>query len=447
MGSSEADPGSRRWWSEAFRVVAGGVTRRATIWGAVAWVVLCLPLGLVLVQAQPHARWGELIAGMAGLAIAAALSGAFPLLSLAITTALSVLQVWGIWETSFWPTSFSVAMAAASFLAGRRTTRRVPVVPAAAGAAAVIAGLAALSGVVGASWVGTVALLVAAGVLPWLAGRSARQRAELMAAGWARAEQAEREQRIVAEQARLRERWRIAQDMHDSLGHDLSLIGVRAGGLEMAPDLEDRHREVARELRLAASAATERLGEVIGMLREGTESAALQPVGESIAHLVERARAAGIAVRLDRGDDATSARPVVERAVYRVVREALTNAAKHAPGAEVTVQVEQQPAVTVVTVANAASPPGAVPPHSRGGHGLAGLRERARLLGGDLHAGAREGGFEVIAWLPHLPDAASGSETATQGTGSTIDSQPRPRRGRYRRGRPAVSRPGWGGSR
>ncbi|MGH3928880.1 MAG: histidine kinase, partial [Pseudonocardiaceae bacterium] len=110
----------------------------------------------------------------------------------------------------------------------------------------------------------------------------------LVSAGWERAERMEREQQMIVDQARLRERARIAQDMHDSLGHELSLIALRAGALELDPDLDERHRAAAAELRGSASTATERLGEIIGVLREENTDPPMQPSGESIVELVDR---------------------------------------------------------------------------------------------------------------------------------------------------------------
>ncbi|WP_228985509.1 histidine kinase, partial [Streptomyces sp. DH12] len=103
------------------------------------------------------------------------------------------------------------------------------------------------------------------GVLPWRGGRYWRQSRELTAAGWLRAARLEEKQRFAEERARLRERARIAQDMHDSLGHELSLLALRAGVLQVAPDLPERHRAAAADLRAAAADATDRLHRIIGV--------------------------------------------------------------------------------------------------------------------------------------------------------------------------------------
>ncbi|UWZ39687.1 sensor histidine kinase [Dactylosporangium roseum] len=241
-------------------------------------------------------------------------------------------------------------------------------------------------------------------VLPWLVGRYVRQQAELVRTGWELAERLEREHELTGEQARLRERSRIARDMHDSLGHELSMIALRAAALQVAPDVGKQGRHAAAELRRAAAEATSRLREVIGVLREDHETAPMLPAGDTVRSLVDRATASGVAVTLvdeltPAGDDeGTALPPMTHRAAYRVVQEALTNATKHAPGAPVTVTLRRQGAEAVVTVVNRATAsrrrPGAP------GHGLAGLDERVRLAGGTLDAWPAVDGFTVTARLP-----------------------------------------------
>src|SRR5688500_17952609 len=115
--------------------------------------------------------------------------------------------------------------------------------------------------------------LVYAGLFPWLVGRYRRQQRALVAAGWEQAEQLEREQRMLAREVRLRERARIAEDMHDSLGHELSLLALRAGALELSADLDERTRAVAGQLRAGAAAATGQLRDIIDVLRDDPDPA------------------------------------------------------------------------------------------------------------------------------------------------------------------------------
>ena len=315
----------------------------------------------------------------------------------AATTVAAGLSVVSLW--------WAVPTAIAAFLAGQRPgkTRPAILVLVAVVAAAVVAAS------VVPSWLGAgsrfVWVVVLAAMLPWFAGRFWRQYQELIRAGWERAEHLEREQRLVAEQARLLERARIAQDMHDVLGHDLSLIALSAGALKLAPGLEDHHRLAVQDIRAKAAAAVERLGEVIGVLREETDDAPMRPSGSSLAQLVGEASASGLAVDLRVDGEGADLPPVVERAAHRVVQEALTNVAKHAPHAATTVHVSHTATETAVSVQNSPVSAAAGPRGWSGGRGLIGLDERVRLAGGSFEYGPRGGGFAVVARLPHLPAA------------------------------------------
>ncbi|MEV7629309.1 histidine kinase [Actinoplanes sp. NPDC089786] len=228
-------------------------------------------------------------------------------------------------------------------------------------------------------------------MLPWLVGRLVRRHDELVRDGWQLAERLEREQELT----RLVERARIAGDMHDSLGHELSLLALRAAALQVDPTLDDTARKAAGELRESASRTTERLHEIIGVLREDGPL-----TNTSVTGVVERARASGLTITVE--GELTGLPPMSDRAAYRVVQEGLTNAAKHAPGSPVTVLLSTDETTAVVTVRT--SSPAAITP---GGFGLVGLDERVRMAGGRLTAGpVAEGGFEVTARLPLIPGAA-----------------------------------------
>lgn len=257
-------------------------------------------------------------------------------------------------------------------------------------------------------------MFLATTVMPGLASRYWSQRRTLLRALQERNGQLLRERAMVAGQARLRERQRIAQDMHDSLGHQLALISVHTGALEVDPQLTDRQREAVGVLRQASVAAMHELREVVGILRDGVEAPA--PVEEAhpaargvagIAGVVEAARGSGTDVRLT-----TSGRPrplvaACDHAAYRIVQEALTNAYKHAPGASISVELRFEDDSLVVEIANGASPGPAADEVVSGGQGLTGLRERARLVGGMVHAGPAEGGgFRVAGVLPYGAEPA-----------------------------------------
>lgn len=222
-------------------------------------------------------------------------------------------------------------------------------------------------------------------VLPWLAGRYRRQQALLVEAGRERVRQLEREQEHVAEQARLTERARVAAELHDSLGHELALIALRAGALELAPELTAAHQTAAGDVRALAVSATDRLRQTIAMLRDRDDA-------PPVADTVERARAAGMTVHAPGLDPLPD---LADLAVRRVVREALTNAARHAPGAPVTITCDVTPHAARLTVSN---PAGTAP--GVDGSGLAGLRERLRLLGGRLDVTRADGRFDLTAEVP-----------------------------------------------
>jgi hypothetical protein len=145
--------------------------------------------------------------------------------------------------------------------------------------------------------------------------------------------------------------------------------------------------------------ATERLHEIVGVLGSTDAAADLQPADEGIDSLVRRAAAAGLQVRLEHEGPAPAWSPMTSQAAHRVVQESLTNAARHAPGAQVTVTVARQDPGTRIDVVNgAAEQPG---DGTGTGQGLIGLDERVRLAGGWLEAGPRpDGGWAVTALLP-----------------------------------------------
>ncbi len=231
-------------------------------------------------------------------------------------------------------------------------------------------------------------------------------RRDLVASLRARAEQAEAALALRADQARLAERTRIAQEMHDVLAHRISLIGLHAGGLEVRPDAGPEVVERSATLiRQTARSALEDLRGVLGVLRTDTSAdgadLAPQPQLRDLPRLVASSSAAGVGVTL--ADELPDA-PVPEvtgRTVYRVVQEALTNVHKHARDAATTVRLAGAPGeglvVEVVNVRPVAAEmllPGA-------GVGLVGLRERVELAGGTLDAGPTPaGGWQVRAWFP-----------------------------------------------
>jgi signal transduction histidine kinase len=246
-------------------------------------------------------------------------------------------------------------------------------------------------------------LVLTAAVIGW--GMFVRSKRQLLLSLRDRARRAETEARLRAEQAQRLAREAIAREMHDVLAHRLTLLSVHAGALEFRPDAP--REEIARAagvIRESAHEALQDLREIIGVLRAGDrdDTGRPQPTLAALDALVAESREAGMKVTLDqRVADAAEVPASVGRTAYRIVQEGLTNARKHAPGAEVAVTVTGAPGDGLaVTVRN--PPPGRpVPPVPGSGQGLIGLTERATLAGGRLeHGPLRDGGFEVRAWLP-----------------------------------------------
>ncbi|WP_030608725.1 sensor histidine kinase [Streptomyces sclerotialus] len=394
----------------------GAHGRLPRLYDLLLWLVVTTPPAVAVFVFPLGQPLCVAIASVPLLAVAVPLGRRRPLAGLGVPVVLGLAHSVELLSPLYWP-----ALAAFAFLAGRRTAELRPALW--FFAAVAVAGLP-LCTVIGRDpwgWPTLLLTLLGTAMLPWLLGRLRRQYAELVGSGWRLADRMEREQQAVADRARMRERARIAGDMHDSLGHELTLIAVRAGALEVDPSLDDRQQAAVGELRAAAGAATEKLREIIGVLRADDEGAPVVPAEESVEALVERARAAGVDIRLERTGDPAGLPPMVGLAVHRVVQESLTNAAKHAPGAATHVRIDRTAGTVSVTVANA--PAGApLPGAASGGAGLVGLDERVRLAGGTLRAGPTpEGGFEVAAELP----AVAGTAPRSAGAGAHLTTSAR----------------------
>jgi signal transduction histidine kinase len=243
-------------------------------------------------------------------------------------------------------------------------------------------------------------------LLPAAIGAIRGERARRIGALRERNATLERAQRLGDLRARMQERARIAGEMHDLLGHRLSLITLYAGALEVRT--RDQLPEVNSQadlIRRTAGTALDELREVLGILRVDAgrldDEAPAEGVGKraDIESLVEASRAAGQPVDLTwEGDDLTDADVRVRRAVHRVVREALTNVHRHAPQAPTRISVRIDDARIFVEVGNPLRTPRTPP--STIGLGLVGLQERARLLGGTVATRLEGDEFVLTASLP-----------------------------------------------
>jgi signal transduction histidine kinase len=217
------------------------------------------------------------------------------------------------------------------------------------------------------------------------------------------------ERRHEGERALLQERQRIARELHDVVAHHMSVIAIQA---EAGPyKVKDPPKELVdsfAEIRASALSGLKELRRILGVLRSDTAEIAPQPGLDDLGGLLESARSAGVTVTA--GVSGTT-RPLpagVDLSAYRIIQEALSNAMRHSPGADVQVKLYYGDAALVVEVRNDHCAPGTcgptVPdgvPGDGGGHGIIGMRERATMLGGNLQAGPTEKGeFLVTAALP-----------------------------------------------
>jgi signal transduction histidine kinase len=251
---------------------------------------------------------------------------------------------------------------------------------------------------------------------PWLAGRIIRSRRQLAEQLRARNEELAAQQEAYAAEAVRYERSRIAAELHDLVGHALSLMVVQAGAGQRVPltgggaAADDRAGDdgagddrAEAALRLVADAAREAQAEIAALagLLSGDPRAGGAGGLDLVAELVRQVRAAGVEVTYRLSGDADVGDGPAETA-SRVVTESLTNALKHAPGAPVAVDVRAGGGELEVTVWNG---PAAAPPdglgRAGGGYGLAAMRARVAAAGGRLSAGpAPDGGWRVHAVLP-----------------------------------------------
>jgi signal transduction histidine kinase len=219
-----------------------------------------------------------------------------------------------------------------------------------------------------------------------------------------RARRAETDRSRALTEARTAERSRIAAEMHDALGHRLSLLAATAGAVEFRPDAPpEQLAAAAGRIRTGAAAALEDLRQLVRLLRDDSDRLAPPPALADIRGLVDAARSVGTIVVLDLPDSATGdARPgdlppAVAAAAYRVVQEGLTNARRHAPGAAVRVTVSPRAGEVRITVADDGPPR---PAGAEPGTGLVGLRERVELLSGTLVAARSPVGFTLDVRIP-----------------------------------------------
>jgi len=238
--------------------------------------------------------------------------------------------------------------------------------------------------------------------IPFAAGRAVRARHLSASAAETRALAAESRSAQRAREAAAEERARIARELHDVVGHSLSVIVVQAGvERKLVGARGGSTHETLETIERTARGALVEMRRLLGMLRRDDEEIALapQPSLAEIDYIVGQVRAAGLPVEVEIRGAPVELPPGVDLSAYRIVQEALTNALKHAGPARARVRITYEPDAVMLEVEDDGY--GSAAAADRGGHGLVGMRERVSLFGGSLRAGeGDEGGYAVRARLP-----------------------------------------------
>jgi signal transduction histidine kinase len=369
----------------------------------VAVVVLALSLALLAGSGNDLQAGGQ-AAGAAGVLLTVLAS--LPLvarrrapLAVFLITAAASVALHAVAEPAGPPIGPTVAL---YFLAAAPVGRRPPNAVALALVALLLTAHALAGSLADHAFPGTAlafGLLVWGGA--WLAGERARLRSEQLAELRERALRAEREARRERLLAAAEERIRIARDLHDSAGHAINVILVHAGlGRVRAP----QGSQAAETFRTIEEVARETIADIAGFvtaLRDNGGAPVEAPPGlAALDALIERQRAAGMDVVARLRGERAAVPPGIDRSVYRIIQEALTNAARHGSGSA-TVDIDLGADELELTVTNPIGAASAERPDGSGGHGLAGMRERAGLLGGTLTGNARDGRFRLRVRLPY----------------------------------------------
>jgi signal transduction histidine kinase len=240
--------------------------------------------------------------------------------------------------------------------------------------------------------------------ISFLAGLALGSELKRAASAVKRAERLEREREEEARAAVAEERARIARELHDIVGHSVSVMTVQASAVRrlLHPD-QEREREALEVVEATGREALAEMRRLVGVLRTPEEAPALvpQPSLEHVRKLVEQAREAGLPTELKVEGDATPLPAGLDLTAYRLVQEGLTNALKHARATHAEVVVRYDDGSVELVVRDDGNGDGK---GESGGHGLVGMRERVAVYGGEVRAGPRpEGGYELRARLPVVP--------------------------------------------
>ena len=217
--------------------------------------------------------------------------------------------------------------------------------------------------------------------------------------------------RLQARESVTAERARMARELHDSVGHAVSVMVLQAGAARMSMSADSPATDVVESIEQTGRAALGELDRLLGLLDE-VGGNGNQPAGaerqpafglQDLDRLATSVRTTGLQVTLQFADGLPARPASLDQSAYRIIQEALTNTLKHARASRVDIDVAYRNGSLELTVADdghvsAAAVPGQ---ESRVSRGIIGMRERAALFGGDVHAGPAPGcGWQVTAWLP-----------------------------------------------
>jgi signal transduction histidine kinase len=391
----------------ANRLLSSPVSRSPT-WSAD--ILLAIGLAALLVCARVIEARGLQAGAWPGylLAVVAALSVAgkrrWPVAVFAVTLAFALLAI------ALTPPSGAISLPvviAVYTLAQVEARRRAVLLALLAGIGLALArGLLQYRGWSDARTAVEPALMLAALFLGWALNSHRAYIAEIEA----RAAQAERSREEEAGRRVDAERLRIARELHDVLAHGIATINVQAGVAAHVLHERPEHAEQAlRTIKKTSKEALRELRGVLGVLRDADVSEPREPTPglSEIERLIEATSQAGVATHVRISGDRRPLPATVELAAYRIVQESLTNVLRHAAGASATVAIRYGDEAMMISVDDDGCRPRVDRPAGRAraaqafGHGIRGMRERARALGGELEAGPRaSGGFRVCARLP-----------------------------------------------
>ncbi len=294
---------------------------------------------------------------------------------------------------------FVVGFATAFLLGSLRDTRK-----AGAGLAIIVASTAILVSMIPGRATAEVVLIPLDFAICWLAGFMLRGTADQAQAAEARAIVAERDREADALRAVIEERTRIARELHDIVGHSVSVMTVQTSGVRrlLRPE-QEQEREALLAVERTGREALAEMRRVVGTLRDpdGGPVLAPQPSLSRVDALVAHARETGLPVDLEIEGEPMPLPAGVDLTAYRLVQEGLTNSIKHAAADHAEVHVRYDDGHVEIEVSDDGRGTSSDAPSNGGGHGLVGMRERVSIYGGELEAGPRaEGGFRLRARLP-----------------------------------------------